>query len=73
MVEGHEERIDDDAERDEELDEGVVHEEADQLLKLDPAGRTVPDAANVEPLERESDQTLFDLRSLFVIVQGIWQ
>lgn len=70
-VKCHEEGIDNDAQRDEELDERIVHKEADELLELDPIRVAVPYAANVQPLEREGNQTLLDLGPFLVIVQRI--
>ena len=68
MIECHEERVDDDAQRDEELDERVVDEKADELLELDPVRRAVPHAANVQPLERKGQEPLLDLGAFVLFV-----
>lgn len=70
MIERHEERVDNDAQRDEELDERVVDEKADELLELDPVRRAVPHAANVQILERKGQQPLLDLGT-FIFLVGI--
>lgn len=70
VIERHEERVDNNAQRDEELDERVVDEKADELLELDPVRRTVPHAANVQILERKGQQPLLDLRT-FIFFVGI--
>lgn len=51
VIECHEERVDDDAQRDEEFNECVVDEKADEPLETDPVRRAVPHAANVQIFE----------------------
>lgn len=51
VVQRHEERIDDDAERDEELYERVKDQQGHVLLKLEPEPAAVPDAKDVDTTE----------------------
>lgn len=51
MIQCHEERIDDDAERDEELYERVKDYQGHVLLKLEPEPAAVPDAKDVDTTE----------------------
>ena len=72
MIQGHKQGVDHDAECDKELDERVVNEKAHKFLEFNKAGRTVPDAANVEPFERQGDESLFDFGSLFVVIHCVY-
>lgn len=50
VIQGHEERVDADAERDKQLDERVVDERVDRLLEAKPvAGLAVPKAQEIHP------------------------
>lgn len=51
VIQCHEERIDDDAERDEELYERVKDYQGHVLLKLEPEPAAVPDAKDVDTTE----------------------
>lgn len=51
MIQRHEERIDDDAERDEELYEWIKDQQGHVLLKLEPEPAAVPDAKYVDTTE----------------------
>lgn len=42
MVHGHEDGVDDDAERDEEIDKGVHYEELNEVCELVPAREALP-------------------------------
>ena len=47
---GHEERVDDDAQRDEEIHEGIHDEEFEVVRELIPAGRTLPPEQDLSAL-----------------------
>lgn len=51
MVQGHEECVDDNAQRDEQLDERVEHDERHVLLELEPQPAAVPHAEYVDPAQ----------------------
>lgn len=57
VVESHEEGVDDDTQRDEELHKGIEHNEADQFLQLDPRPAAVPNTERVHAGRQED----FDL------------
>lgn len=48
MVQGHEESVDDDAERDKEFDERVEDYECHPFLELQPHPTTIPNAKNID-------------------------
>lgn len=48
MIQCHEERIDDDTERDEELYERIKDQQGHVLLKLEPEPTAIPDAKDVD-------------------------
>lgn len=60
VVHGHEEGIDHDTERDEELHERVEDNERNDLLKAQPALTTVPNAEDVYALEAIRDTALLE-------------
>ena len=58
VLHGHEERVDDDAQRYEEIDEGVHDEELDEVCEPVPGGRALP-------AEQQQHTLLFD--KLFLV------
>lgn len=52
VVHGHEERVDDDAEGDEQLHEGIKHQQLHQLGKLFPGPATVPYTEQVNAFQQ---------------------
>lgn len=67
MVEGHEKRVDDDAEGDKQLDKRVENDEGDQLLEFKPRTTTVPDAEDVYSLETNCRRLLLESRLLVIL------
>ena len=59
MVESHEGGVDDYAERDEQVDEGVEHDEGEELCEPDVAVAAVPDTHNLKTLNTEVGDLLF--------------
>lgn len=52
VIQRHEERIDDDAERDKELYERIKHQQGHVFLKLEPEPTAIPDAKYVDTTEQ---------------------
>ena len=52
VVHGHEERVDDDTQRDEQLHKRVEHQQLHQLCKLIPIGTTVPHTEDVNGFQQ---------------------
>ena len=74
VIEGHEEGVDTDAQRDEQLDERIVNEGVNDLLEAEPAaGLAVPDADDVRPSEAERDQPLLQFRAVVFVVHFPWK
>lgn len=71
MIECHEERIDDDAQRDKEFNECVINEKADEPLEADPVRRAVPHTANVQIFEREGQQSFLDFGTFVLVIHRI--
>ena len=59
MVESHEGSVDDDAQGDEEVDEGVEDDDGEELGQADVAGAAVPHAHHVHALDTELADPLF--------------
>ena len=68
MVERHEDDVDDDAERDGELCEGVEDDEREELADPDPQPAAVPDAAHVDALDDLLGHDVFALGALVLVV-----
>ena len=71
MVEGHEDDVDDDAERDEQLGEGIEHQVGPYLADLKPDVAAVPDAKHVDRLLEVLAEDLFVLGTLVVVVVDV--
>ena len=70
MVERHEYDVDDDAERDGELREGVEHDEREEFADPNPQPTAVPHAADVDALDDLLGDDVLALGALiFVIVE----
>lgn len=67
VIHCHEEGVDDNAQCDEELHEGIKDNEGDQFLDTYPAPAAVPDTENVDKLEAAGNATLLYGR---VVVAG---
>ena len=59
VVEGHEGCVDDDAEGDEQVDEGIEHDEGEELCQPDVAVTAVPHTHHLEALCAEVTDPLF--------------
>ena len=59
VVEGHEGGVDDDAESDEQVDEGIEHDEGEELCQPDVAVAAVPHTHHLEALCAEVTDPLF--------------
>lgn len=68
VVERHEQRVDDDAERDEEFDERVEDDERYVLLELEPQPATVPDAEDVDASHEVRQQLLLHCGAVLVLL-----
>ena len=68
MVERHEYDIDDDAECDGELGEGVEDDEGEEFADPDPEPTTVPNAADVDALDDLLCNDILALRALVLVV-----
>lgn len=55
MVHCHEEGVDDNTESDEQLNEGIKHQELDKLCKLDPHPTAVPHTKYVDNFQQQLD------------------
>ena len=71
MVEGHEDDVDDDAERDEQLGEGIEHQVGPYLADLKPDVAAVPDAKHVDRLLEVLAEDFFVLGTLVVVVVDV--
>lgn len=67
VIQGHEERVDDDAECDEELDERIEDQQRHVLLELEPDPATIPNAKNIDATQKHG-QGLFLKRGTLLIV-----
>lgn len=67
VIQGHEERVDDDAECDEELDERIEDQQRHVLLELKPDPATIPNAKNIDATQKHG-QGLFLKRGALLIV-----
>lgn len=67
VIQGHEERVDDDAECDEELDERIEDQQRHVLLELEPDPATIPNAKNIDATQKHG-QGLFLKRGALLIV-----
>lgn len=67
VIQGHEERVDDDAECDEELDERIEDQQRHVLLELEPDPATIPNAKNIDATQKRG-QGLFLKRGALLIV-----
>ena len=68
MVQCHEERVDDDAERDEELDERIEDQQGYPLLELEPDPTTIPNAKYVDTTQKPGESLLLESRALLIVV-----
>lgn len=68
VVERHEQRVDDDAQGDVELDERVEDDEREPLLELQPRPSAVPHAERVDELQQPHLELLAERRLLVVLV-----
>ncbi len=68
LVQGHEDDVDDDAERDKELRERIEDDKGKDLADLDPQPATVPDAPDLCALDHVLQEDVLELRALLVIV-----
>ena len=68
MVRSHEEDVDRNADGDEELGEGVKHEDGQQLREPHPDGRAVPDAQDADHLLQVADTHILELGTLVIAV-----
>lgn len=59
VVQGHEGRVDHDAEGDEQVDEGVEDDDGKELGEADVAGTAVPHAHHIHALDTELTDPLF--------------
>ena len=59
VVQGHEGRVDHDAEGDEQVDEGVEDDDGKELGEADVAGAAVPHAHHIHALDTELTDPLF--------------
>lgn len=68
MIECHEQRIDDDAQRDEQLGERVEHRPRDALLELQPRPAAVPDAEDVDAAPERLERLVAERRAVLVVL-----
>lgn len=68
VVERHKQRVDHDAERDEQLDERVEHDKGHPLLELEPHPAAVPHAEDVDHPHPELDRLVLERRTVLVVV-----
>ena len=68
MVEGHEDDVDDDAERDEQLREGIKDQKSQDFADLQPDVAAVPYAEDVDGLLEVLAEDLLILWPLVVVV-----
>ena len=59
VVQGHEGRVHDDAQGDEQVDEGVKDDDGEELREADVAGAAVPHAHHIHALDAEVADSLF--------------
>lgn len=59
MIEGHEGSVDNNAEGDEQIDEGVEHDKGEEFCEPDVAITAVPHTHNLEALNTEISNLLF--------------
>lgn len=67
MIQSHEHRVDNNAKRDKQFNKRVKHQPGNPFLQFQPAPTTIPDAENVDALERQLDQLLFHRGPIFVV------
>ncbi len=68
VIEGHEKRVDNNAECDEQLDERVENYERKDLLELDPGATTVPDAERLDAVVSHFNHSVPELWRFLVLV-----
>jgi hypothetical protein len=68
VIQSHEQRIDDNTECDEQLNEWIKHDPRDPLLKFKPAPATVPNAERVDAFESRFNHFLFHGWSILFVL-----
>lgn len=68
VIEGHEQSIDDDTERDEKLYEGIEHDEGHVLLELQPEPAAVPHAEYVDPFGQGFQSPVLERGPILVVL-----
>lgn len=68
MVQRHEECVHDNAQRDEEFDERIEHNQRDVFLQLQPQPATVPHAENVDDLQQPFEELLLERGLVFFVL-----
>lgn len=67
VVQRHKQSIDDDTQRDEQLDERVKDDQGDVLLELQPEPTAVPHTEHVYCLHEALDEFLFERGSILIL------
>lgn len=68
MIHRHEHRVDNNTQRDEELDKWIEDDEGDPLLKFQPNPATVPHTKHIDALEDHFERLVLERRPILVIV-----
>lgn len=68
VIQGHEERVDDDAECDEELDERIEDQQRHVLLELEPDPATIPNAKNIDATQKHGQGPFLKRGALLIVV-----
>lgn len=71
MVQCHEQRINDDAECDEELYEWIKDQQGDVLLNLEPKPTAIPDAKDVDTTKHSGQQLVLERRFFIVVCRKV--
>lgn len=68
VIQGHEERVDNDAKCDEELDKRIEDHHGDVLLELKPDPTTIPNAKYIDATEKQGQGLFLECGALFIVV-----
>lgn len=68
VIHGHEHGVHNDAQRDEELNEGIEDNEGDPFLKFQPNPAAVPHTKHIDAFEDRLERLVFERRPILVVV-----